>query len=289
MTLSQWEAAGNYFSFSQHQIFYRTEGQGPTLLLIHGFPTASWDWSKMWNLLTPHFHVITLDLLGFGFSDKPPKGPYSIAIQADIVETFLKKISENNVHVMAHDYGDTVAQELLARRLTSDLSFSIRSMTLLNGGLFPETHRALWVQKALMSPIGAWISRFFTQEKLTANFNRIFGPDTQPSKEEMDAFWKLLNHKEGKKVFHLLIRYMRERQHNRARWVESLQKNAPPLLLVNGEMDPISGKHMVARFTELVSNAQIARLPHIGHYPQLEDPKAVFLHYHAFFSSLLQE
>lgn len=54
------------------------------------------------------------------------------------------------VHVLAHDYGDSVAQELLARHYEG--RFHMASCVFLNGGLFPETHRPALVQKLLLSP-----------------------------------------------------------------------------------------------------------------------------------------
>jgi len=59
--------------------------------LIHGFPTASWDWNKIWNALKKKYHLLAPDLIGFGFSDKPKKYNYSIMDQADLIEDFLKK------------------------------------------------------------------------------------------------------------------------------------------------------------------------------------------------------
>ena len=71
MTLSNWKNKGNYFTFNGHQIFSLDEGEGAPLLLIHGFPTASWDWSKIWSELRKYHRVLAIDMLGFGFSDKP--------------------------------------------------------------------------------------------------------------------------------------------------------------------------------------------------------------------------
>jgi len=87
----------------------------PTLLLIHGFPTSSWDFSPIWQALTTHFNVIAPDLLGFGFSAKPVAYDYSILDQADLCEALLTRLGVNRFHILAHNYGDSVAQELLAR------------------------------------------------------------------------------------------------------------------------------------------------------------------------------
>ena len=70
MTSKEWLNKGEYFNYKQHQIFKREAGVGETLILIHGFPTASYDWHKIWKQLVAHFHVITIDMIGFGFSDK---------------------------------------------------------------------------------------------------------------------------------------------------------------------------------------------------------------------------
>ena len=116
MNFQSWKETGKYFYYRNHAIFYQDSGVGgPVLLCIHGFPTASWDWHNLWPQLTRYFRVITLDMIGFGFSAKPRNYDYSIFDQANLHESFLKHLNINSFHILAHDYGDTVAQELLAR------------------------------------------------------------------------------------------------------------------------------------------------------------------------------
>ncbi len=69
--LERWKAAGQYFDYLGFDVFYRTAGSGPALLLIHGYPFNSWDWAPLWDRLTERFTVIAPDMLGMGFSDKP--------------------------------------------------------------------------------------------------------------------------------------------------------------------------------------------------------------------------
>jgi pimeloyl-ACP methyl ester carboxylesterase len=82
---------GQFELINAQQIFTRQAGDrhAPALLLIHGFPSASWDWEGMWHELTQHYYVITLDMLGFGLSDKPKNSAYLISDQADIYQRFL--------------------------------------------------------------------------------------------------------------------------------------------------------------------------------------------------------
>jgi len=70
--------------------------------------------------------------------------------------------------MITHDVGDTVGQELLARHAEGKLSFRLRRVVMFNGGLFPETHRAILVQKLLLSPLGFVFTRFMKKEKLAA-------------------------------------------------------------------------------------------------------------------------
>ena len=274
MNLQQWHDTGTYLEHAGKQIFYRVEGEGLPLLLIHGYPTSSWDWIKIWQPLTGRFQCITMDMLGFGYSDKPQQS-YSIFQQADIFCALLRKLGVRACHVVSHDYGDTVAQELLARQNEGSLEFGIWSVNLLNGGLFPETHRPVVIQKLLLSPLGGLLVRLMTRQTLAKNLEKVFGPYTPPGEQEIDEFWDLICHKNGNLVMHRLIYYMVERRLNRERWVGALQQANIPLRLIDGMMDPISGAHMVERYVQLVPDADVVRLENVGHYPQLEAPEQV--------------
>ncbi len=284
-TIADWYEKGELSLIDGHQIFHLTEGDGPDLILIHGFPTSSWDWQKVWDELILRYRVTALDLLGFGYSDKPRKNQYTIHQQATIVEKLIALKTIDSFHILAHDYGDTVAQELLARHLERPIG--ILSCTLLNGGLFPETHRPRAIQRILAGPFGGLVSRLLSYHKFAKSFSEVFGPNTQPSEEELRAFWELIVLQDGQRIYHKLIRYMRERQEHRARWVGALQQTSVPLALVNGTEDPISGRHMVDRYREIVNDRQIYELETIGHYPQTEAPEQVLSAFFDFQASIL--
>lgn len=277
--LEAWHAAGRNYLHRGHDIFYRTEGTGAPILLIHGFPTASWDWRPIWATLAARYQLVAPDMVGFGFSAKPSDYSYSIQDQADLCEGLLATLGLQRVHVLAHDYGDTVAQELLARfnerQASGQPGLQIRSICFLNGGLFPETHRPRLVQKLLISPLGPMLARLLGEASFNRSFSAIFGKNTQPTPEELKAFWQLVSYNEGMKVFPRLIRYMAERRQYRSRWVGALQDAKIPLRVIDGPEDPVSGRHMVNRYHELVPSADTVLLEGIGHYPQVEHPQGV--------------
>jgi pimeloyl-ACP methyl ester carboxylesterase len=286
--LERWHAAGNYFSFQGQDIFYRDSGvrrDKGILLLLHGFPTSSYDWHFVWEPLTTRFRVVTADMVGFGFSAKPREARYSIHTQADLFQALAKHLEFHEAHLLAHDYGDTVAQELLARHReglsTGTVQLRLLSVCLLNGGLFPEAHRALLIQKLLASPIGPLIARLQNQRRFSRRLASIFGPQTKPTSDELAEYWAVISERGGQRLFPKLIGYIAERRQYRERWVGALQSAQVPIRFIDGPEDPISGAHMAARYRELIPNPDVVELPGIGHYPQHEAPTKVL---DAFFS-----
>lgn len=287
MDISIWKSSGTYFTYKKQQIFINESGTGETLVLIHGFPTSSWDWHKMWQPLAEKYHVLTLDMIGFGFSDKPKKYAYSIFDQADLFEAFLESKNIQKFHILSHDYGDTVVQELLARTRNKNYKFQIQSVCFLNGGMFPETNFPTITQKLLLTPLGKYLKYFMGKRTLAKNFRKIFGKNTQATSQEIDDFWKTIDYNNGKDVIPKIITYLHDRDIHKIRWREAIQKtDVIPKILINGGADPISGKHMAIFYKEIIPNANVHILEHIGHYPQTEAPKKVLDIYFKFRASL---
>jgi pimeloyl-ACP methyl ester carboxylesterase len=249
----------------------------PVLLLIHGFPTSSWDWHRVWAELGERFRLVALDMLGFGLSDKPARHEYSILEQADLYEALLAHLGVARCHVLAHDYGDTVAQELLARvaERGEGAEGILASVCFLNGGLIPGFHHPRLIQRLLAGPLGPLVSRMLNEARFRSSFSKVFGPQTQPSDQLLAECWELIREQDGHRIAYRLIRYMEERRLRRERWVGALGVAAAPLCLIDGMLDPVSGAHMVAAFREAAPSARVVELAHVGHYPQLEDPPAV--------------
>jgi pimeloyl-ACP methyl ester carboxylesterase len=280
--LADWIRSGESRVLCGQRIFVRTAvtpGR-PPLLLIHGYPTASYDWVRIWPRLAAHHSLYALDLLGFGLSAKPRDAHYLIEGQADLCMALLGEFGVGEVHVLAHDYGDTVAQELLARHAEGRLLLA--SMAFLNGGLFPETHRARPIQKLLATPVlGPLLARAMNYEKFAAAMLSISGRNP-PSREELQDLWLLAERDGGRLALARLISYMEQRRRHRSRWVGALVESSVPRRLICGAVDPVSGRHLAERYRELVPDPDVVLLDDVGHYPQLEAPDRVVDEYVAF-------
>lgn len=290
-SVEQWRAQGHYFEHNQQRIFYRdsqtelTSAQHkPAIVFLHGFPTSSWDWHKLWALFKDDYRLITLDFLGFGFSDKPKSG-YSIAYQADLVEQLLGHLGVTTAHLLVHDYGTYVSQELVARQqqwTPAQRPFVIQSLVMLNGVVYPQSLQLRPIQKALNSPFGWLVSQFVSFNRFSKNFSAVFGAGSQPDPAALKDYWYLITLNDGHRISHKLIHYYDESLQHSTRWVGALSKTDVPVMLITGLADPVAGKPMVDKFAELMPRQQVQVLAEIGHYPHVEDEQQVAAYYRAF-------
>ncbi len=274
MSAKEWYNTGEQLSIDALSVFVKKEGNGFPLICIHGFPTSSWDFEPMWNQLIQHFLVIAPDLIGLGKSSKN-YAEISVKLQADVIEKILLEFKITKAHILAHDLGDTVAQELIARVKEGTSPIRWESCIFLNGGLFPETHRPRFIQKLLISSFGPIVAKLSSFKTFRENMLRIFSAQHPPSEDFLNDSWEILIEDNGRRALPRVIRYMEERKQFRERWVAPLVEKTIPIRLINGIVDPISGEHAAKRYEELVSEADIIWVEDAGHYPHVETPKKV--------------
>jgi pimeloyl-ACP methyl ester carboxylesterase len=283
MKLKDWKEQGQYIDYQGHKAFYLSLASNkPWLILVHGYPTASWDWADMWSGLAEHFSLLAMDMMGFGFSAKPRSYSYSVKDQAQLIIHLSKHLQIESPHLLVHDYGVSVAQELLALQQESKTSMEFKSCCFLNGGLFPHTHRARPIQKLMASPIGPILSPLISKRTLKRTFKGIFGQETPPSTQQLNDSWELMTYNKGKLALVKLLDYMRERRREEARWLQAIKDPQQPHFLINGGADPVSGRHMLEYYKTQVKNPRYYLMPEIGHYPNLEAPSEVLQAYLEF-------
>lgn len=286
--LGRWLDSGRHFDYLGFDIFYRIEGSGPPLLLIHGYPFNSFDWAPIWPTLTQRFTVIAPDMMGMGFSAKPAAYEYSVHDHADMHEALLADLGIENAHILAHDIGDSVGQELLARHEFGDHAYgalSIDSITWLNGGMFVETYTPRAAQKLMSrTPLGDILSPVqntpLSRRLLEPTLREMFGPNTKPTPHMMTVFNQILDYHDGRRVLHKVGRFINDRYTHRNRWVRAMRETRVPMRLIDGPIDPNSGAHMARRYAEVIPDPDVVMLADdIGHWPQLEAPDAVLEHF----------
>lgn len=260
---------------SERTVFLRRMGSGPSMTLLHGFPSSSYDWAKITAALAPHHALLLPDLLGFGASEKPSEHAYSLHEQADLVEALWEREGISSTALVAHDYSVSIAQELLARRAEGVLNVEILAVHLLNGALYPELAQLEPGQVALLDPeLGPRFSANITEEVFAAALRPTFAK-SYDAQADSAAIWRSTARGGGQRISHLLIRYVTDRAQHGERWITALQSTDVPLYFIWGMLDPVSGAHMAQRIRERLPSAPLLTLEEVGHWPALEAPEQV--------------
>jgi pimeloyl-ACP methyl ester carboxylesterase len=254
-------------------VFVRSApGDGPTILLLHGYPSSSFDFRHV----IPHLAGrawLTLDFLGFGLSDKPRPHRYSLLEQADIVQSVVADSAQGPVVLVAHDMGTSVTTELLARDIHGQLPFELQKVVLSNGSVILRRASLRPIQKVLSGPLGPLIARLSNKATFSREFGRLFSADHPLSAEEADAQWALMSHHRGHRIAHLLISYLDERERYAQRWHGAVRDWPKPLSFLWALDDPVATVNVLDGLRELRPAADVVELPGVGHYPQVEVPE----------------
>jgi len=272
-SLEDWVRTGTVSAIGGKQLFWRQDGpaDGPPITLIHGFPTSSHDWAAVLPHLTDAgFRVTMLDRLGFGSSAKPRGHRFLLTEQASLVEDLWRQLGIGTTDLVAHDYGTSVAQELLSR---SPERFT--SVTFLNGGVYPDLHRPIAIQRLLRGPLGPIVGRLSSERMFAVAMRKIMRRPVEQA--DIHSLWLSMSGNGGKRVQHELLHYMDERKVHETTWVDAMESFAGPFEFIWGPEDPISGAHVLERIRQRIPGARVDELAGVGHYPQIEAPHAVAL------------
>lgn len=283
--VSRWSARGRRVRAGTNDVFVLDEGAGPTLLLLHGYPTSSYDFQRILRTLTKDFRVVTLDFVGFGLSDKPEAWSYSLFQQADVVEAVARERGLGPVHLVSHDMGTSVHGELLARQRVGGLPFRIERSTFLNGSMLQ------WM--ATITPFQELLAANATlrqgmQVCAQMGANIVEGLRTLIQRpegitdEDATVMKELMVLRDGHLRLAALAGYMRERHLHEGRWISAMADAGSALQLVWADGDPIAHAELGRELARRCPAARHVELAGLGHFLHMEAPERVESEIRAF-------
>ncbi len=274
--LDRWQAEGTHHEVFGRRLFVRDlgGGGGTPLAILHGFPSCSFDFNLALPYLAPVRRVVVHDHLGFGLSDKPVKASYSLVEQAEMALGLWRELGLEKVHLLAHDYGTSVATELLARRERGLLPLEIASLTLTNGSVLIELAKLTATQQLLRRPwLGEIVVRLSTEGFFVRRMRKTLADPGSVPRRDLEALWAALVHNDGKRVFRRIAGYPDERWRFRDRWVGALERLDLPTLVLWGRRDPIAVPAIAETLARKIPGCHLVWLDEAGHYPMLEVPE----------------
>lgn len=275
--LETWRAAGRVERVFGHDVFTvdrppDTASDAPALVYLHGYPTSCHDLAPALPALGAKRRVVAHDHPGFGLSAKPVDYSYSLLEQAEVALGLWRALGVTRAHLVAHDYGTSVATEILARRERGGLDIELVGVSLCNGSMHVELADLRVIQVLLRSPLGPAVARLASRRVFARNMRRIVHRPEVFDEAEIDAMWALLTADDGKARMPQITQYLVERRRFWHRWIGALTRLDIPCHVLWGDRDPVAVPAIAEAVAGECPTAELQWLEGLGHYPMVEDP-----------------
>ena len=281
MTSNEWKSKGKFIQVNNNRLFVIDTNNGintsqKSMVILHGYPTSSFDYYKVLPELSKNYRLILHDHLCFGFSDKPKDVDYSLVTQADIALELWRQLGLKKIYLFAHDYGTSVATEIIARYNANELDIEIEQLILTNGSIHIELSQLRTIQKLLKHKIlGKYVAKLTNFPIFRKNMKNIYFDTSRVTDNELKEMWKLIELNGGRKVIHKLTQYINERYLHWNRWVGALKETQIPTKIIWAKNDPIAVPAIAKLLSKEITNNTLYWLENTGHFLMLENPKGL--------------
>ena len=147
----RWLESGRHLDIEGKRIFVYERGDGPAVLLLHGFPTSGYDWRGVIDGLSDAYRCVAFDFPGYGLSDKPAAYSYSLFQQTDVLEGLAKALASTRRTSSATTSAPASTRSCWPASRRGGCGFRILSSTFLNGSMLQELATITPFQKLLAS------------------------------------------------------------------------------------------------------------------------------------------
>ncbi|MDA4135531.1 MAG: alpha/beta hydrolase [Thaumarchaeota archaeon] len=276
MPLDNPEEVGSFVDVKGNRVFYRKAGAGEPILLLHGFPTSSYDWRKLIAPLSKLGLVIAPDLYGFGYSDIPKGSAPTVAKLFPFIDDFVSMMKMEQFRLVAYDWGG-----MLALRYAAGNPVSVSKLVVMNTSIYPD-----WIDHVKRSPAYSQVRRMADSglyRTLAGSFispgqvKHLIAPrqETVLTPEELGQYVFFVK-RAIKNMATLcskdslsLIQKGTDKLLSRVRALEM------PTLLVSGTNDPFIPSGTGGRLNQDIKGSKLVTLENTGHFLLEEKPTEV--------------
>ena len=260
-----------HVSIHGHEVAYRMEGKGPTLLLLHGIAGSSRTWRDVIPRLTDRFTVIAPDFMGHGLSEKPV-GDYSLGAFASGIRDLLEVLDIERASVVGQSFGGGVAMQLAYQHP----ELCERLVLVDSGGLGREVN---WMLRFMTLPGSDYL-----MPVIFPSFVRDWGDSLLRSMNdrgirmsritEMWSAYASLAEAENRPAFTRTIKSVIDPGGQTVSAMDRLYlASQMPTLIIWGDKDdiiPLSHAHAAH---QAIPGSRLAIIEGVGHFPQIEAPE----------------
>jgi len=244
------------------------DSSNPTLLLIHGFTASVFVWNTVApELANEGFHVVAIDLIGFGYSEKPSWFDYKITSQARMISRFMDRLGIGRATVIGSSYGGAVALTLAL-----DYSERVEKLVLVDAVINDEATNHPILRLAKIPGVGEIITPFLVDSKafMKIRMQGTLAPANHHliTKDRIESVIRPLGAKDGHNA---VLQSGRNWDANRIE--DDLSLVQQPTLIIWGEEDTVIPIHNGETLYRSILNSRFVVLKNCGHVPQEEKPE----------------
>jgi len=257
------------------ELAYREYGKenNETLLFIHGFGESKYTWRFIVKPLSKKYHIITIDLKGFGESPKTKDEDYSVYDQAKIVQKFIENKKIKNLTIIGRSFGGGVALVLAMMQEEKMLNFKIDKLILLDTMSYKQVLPSM--MRFLQKPIIGYLGLHLLSAKKIAKeaYEFAFSNDKLIPKESVEESAKLISMPNAKYAYKQTVDYLVPDDIAK---IEKRYKNIKiPTLIIWGKNDVSIPYGFGFKLHRDIKNSNLVIIKGVGHMPQEEAPKTV--------------
>ena len=251
------------------RLYVREQGEGPPLLLIHGFGTSSFTWRRVVPELARDHRVIAVDLKGFGQSDKPFDERYSASDQAELLAQLIENRDLHDVTLVGHSFGGGVAL-MLALEADTRLKGRISRLVLINSIAYAQKIPTFFklLNMPVMSQLGVRMAPPSWQIEVALKI--AYYDDSKIDPAEVEAYSEPLSTAAGK---HAIIYSARQIVPDDLEQISARYKSITlPTLILWCDHDRIVPLDIGLKLRRAMPNSTFKLVSECGHMPQEEQP-----------------
>lgn len=271
--IKAWESDGQYINILGFDIWYIDHNPSAqnTLCILHGYPTCSFDYKDVLDKFPEH-RIIIHDHLGFGLSAKPLNNEYKLKFQADIALALYQILNLESFYLFAHNYGTSIATEIMYRENAKALNFKIIKYILCNGSMLIDMSKLRPIQKMLKhNLLGPLVARLASERTFVRNMKNIWYDKSKANLPDFKILWQLILHNNGRKVLPQITKYIDQRFQHYDRWIGALEETEKEVLILWAEDDPVAVIAMADVLEQKIKHSTKVTIEKTGHYPMIEN------------------
>lgn len=253
------------------KLFYEEKGNGPPILLIHGFGASTYTWRHIAPDLARDYRVIAVDMKGFGQSDKPFDDGYSVFDQADLLAQLIEDLDLRDLTIVGHSFGGGVALVLVLDQ-DERLKGRISKLVLLDSIAYPQDIPMFFrmLNMPLVSHLGVRMVPPSVQTRIALQIAYL--DNSKIEDEEVETYAAPLRTAAGKHaIIHSARQIVPEGIEELSRRYKTIEQ---PTLIVWCDHDRIVPLDVGLKLRRTLPNSTLRLVEECGHMPQEEQPEA---------------